>query len=75
MKSTVQARFDPRALAALERVVERLGWRPARMVREGIRLLAAYYRELPRSVVGMGRFASGLPDLGCNKERMRGLGR
>lgn len=76
MKATVQARLDREAQLALERMVSRLGWSPSRVVREGLRLLAACHGS-PRGkkVFGAGRFASGLPDLGSNKKHLRGFGR
>jgi len=75
MKANVQARLDRRSQAALELVVRRLGWSPSRVVREGVHLLAACY-GLPsgKRVIGVGRFASGLPDLGSNKKHLRGFG-
>jgi hypothetical protein len=76
MKTTVQARLDRRAQVALARLVRHLGWSPSRVVREGLRLLAACYgRPSRRRVVGVGRYASGLPDLGSNKKRLEGFGR
>ena len=76
MKANVQARLDRRSQIALERLERRLGWSPSRVVREGVHLLAACY-AVPSAnrVIGVGRFASGLPDLGSNKEHLRGFGR
>jgi len=76
MKTTVQARLDRRSRLVLERLVEHLGWSPSRVVREGLRLLAACYGKPSRKrVVGIGRFASGLSDLGSSKQRLEGFGR
>jgi hypothetical protein len=76
MKSSVQARLDRQSQAALERLVKHLGWSPSKVVREGVRLLAACYgTPSQRKVVGIGRFASGLPDLGSHKKHMEGFGR
>lgn len=75
MKATVQARLDREAQLALERMVSRLGWSPSRVVREGLRLLAACQGSAQgKKVVGAGRFASGIPDLGSNKKHLRGFG-
>jgi hypothetical protein len=75
MKTTVQARLDRRSQAALERLARRTGWSPSRVVREGVHLLAACY-DFPsaKRVIGVGRFASGLPDLASNKKHLRGFG-
>jgi hypothetical protein len=59
----------------LEHLVRHLGWSPSRVVREGLQLLAVYYgRPAPKRVLGVGRFASGLSDLGSNKKRLDGFG-
>ena len=75
MRTTVQARLDRRAQVALERLARRTGWSPSRVVREGVHLLAACYGFPPaKRVIGVGRFASGLPDLASNKKHLRGFG-
>ena len=75
MKANVQARLDRRSQAALERLMHRTGWSPLRIVREGVHLLAACYRvPSARRVIGVGRFASGLPDLASNKKHLKGFG-
>ena len=75
MKSNVQARLDHESQLALDELVHRLGWSPSRVVREGLRLLAACYgKPSTKKVVGIGRFASGVPDLGSNKKHLRGFG-
>jgi hypothetical protein len=75
MKTTVQARLDPGSRAALERLVRRTGWSPSRVVREGVRLLAACHgARSSKRVIGVGRFASGLLDLASNKKHLRGFG-
>jgi len=76
MKANVQARLDRRSQVALERLVRRLGWSPSRVVREGVHLLAACCGgPSTHRVIGVGRFVSGLPDLGSNKKHLRGFGR
>jgi hypothetical protein len=76
MKAVVQARLDRRSQAALERLVKHLGWSPSKVVREGVRLVEACYgTPSQRKVVGVGRFASSIPDLGSNKRRLEGFGK
>ena len=76
MAETVQARLDRESRQKLDRLVRRLGWSPSKVVREGIRLLAACQtQEAPKRIIGLGRFSSGVPDLGSNKARMKGFGR
>ena len=75
MKPNVQARLDRRSQLALEELVRRLGWSPSRVV-PGLRLLAACYgRPSNKRVIGIGRFASQVPDLASNKKHLRGFGR
>ncbi|MGD0696577.1 MAG: hypothetical protein ABSB82_17290 [Terriglobia bacterium] len=76
MKAKIQARLDSRSQAAVKRLTRRLGWNPSRVVREGLRLLDACYGAPARDrVIGVGRFDSGLPDLGSNKKHLEGFGR
>ncbi len=76
VKANVQARLDRRSQMAIEELVRRLGWSPSRVVREGIRLLAACYGKPSRKrVIGVGCFASQVADLGSNKEHLQGFGR
>ena len=76
MKANVQARLDREAQAALESLVRRLDWSPSRVLREGLRLLAACYGTTSsRKLVGIGRFASDVSDLGSNKQHLKGFGR
>jgi hypothetical protein len=54
--------------------VDQLGVSPSTVVREGIRLLAASQPK-SRKIAGLGKFASGIPDLGSNKKHLKGFGR
>ena len=57
-------------------LVRELGWTPSQVVREGLRALeASYLRRKKRGVIGLGRFCSGVPDLGSNKKHLCGFGR
>lgn len=76
MASTIQARLDGSAQKALAKLVKQLGWSPSKAVREGLKLLAAcHLHHGKRKIVGQGKFASGIPDLGSNKGHLRGFGR
>lgn len=76
MKPNVQARLDRQSQVALGELVRRLGWSPSRVVREGLRLLyACYGRPSRKRVIGIGRFASQVRDLGSNKKHLQGFGR
>jgi len=78
MGSSIQARLDQQSEKTLKRLVGRLGWSPSRVVREGLRLLAACHLATGKScrkVIGLGQFDSGTADLGSNKAHLEGFGR
>jgi hypothetical protein len=75
MKATVQARLDEETQAALERL-RRRGMKPSEIVREGIHLLAQRYEsDAPITIIGLGKYDSGLTDLGSNKKHLANYGR
>jgi hypothetical protein len=75
VKAIVQARLDDDAQKALENLVRRLRWSPSKVVREGIRLLAASHPGSGHpKIVGLGKFSSGRADLGSNKKHLQGFG-
>jgi hypothetical protein len=71
---TVQARLDAQTEKTLEQLVDRLGVSPSIVVREAIRLFAASQPQT-REIAGLGKFSSGISDLGSNKKHLRGFGR
>src|SRR5579872_6240789 len=76
VRSAIQARLDDRSQKRLTLLVRELGWSPSRVVREGLRVLeATYLRKKKRGIVGLGKFSSGVPDLGSNKKHLRGFGK
>jgi hypothetical protein len=70
----VQARLDADTEKTLARLVDQLGVSPSMVVREGIRVLAASQPKT-RKIAGLGKFSSGIPDLGSSKKHLRGFGR
>jgi len=76
MRSVIQARLDGRSKRRLIMLTRELGWSPSQVVREGLRILeATYVRRKKRGIIGVGKFSSGIPDLGSNKKHLRGFGR
>jgi hypothetical protein len=76
MPVSVQARLDPETHRVLNRLVRRLGMSPSALVREGIRLLAACQpAPAEKKIIGLGKFRSGISDLGSNKRHLKGFGR
>ncbi len=75
MKETIQARLSSSDRQILARLARNLGWSPSKIVREGLRLLAASHPSgTRRRIVGLGKFSSGVGDLGSNKKYLKGFG-
>ena len=75
MRPTVQARLDATSRRDLAQLVQSLGWSPSRVVREALRRLASAHSLPGRPrVAGLGKFSSGVPDLGSNKKHLKGFG-
>jgi hypothetical protein len=76
MRAAVQARLDERSRRRLEGLVRELGWSPSKVVREGLRVLeATRMARKEQRIIGLGKFRSGLADLGSNKKHLRKFGR
>jgi hypothetical protein len=76
MRFAIQARLDDRSRKRLAVLVQELGWTPSQVVREGLRILeASHMRRKKLGVVGLGKFRSGVSDLGSNKKHLRNFGR
>jgi hypothetical protein len=75
MKAALQARLSAEEQRIVARLVDKLGWSPSRIVREGLRLVAASHPPAAQRIAGLGQFSSGKPDLGSNKKHLKGFGR
>jgi hypothetical protein len=67
--------LDSDSQRLLERLAGDLGWSPSRVVQEALRLLGACHGRPPRKIVGMGKFRSGVGNLGSSKARLKNFGR
>jgi len=75
MRSTVQARLDAGSRRDLAQLVQSLGWSPSQVVREALRRMASSQLPARRPrVTGMGKFSSGVSDLGSNKRHLKDFG-
>jgi len=74
MNPTIQVRFSAEEQRALAKLSRELGWSPSRIVREGLRLVAASRSAAGHRIAGLGQFASGEPDLGSNNKHLKGFG-
>jgi hypothetical protein len=76
MDSVVCARVGPEAKKLLEQLVVRSGWSSSNVVRQALRLFAGTRSGSGvRKIAGVGKFCSGIPDLGSNKKHLAGFGR
>jgi hypothetical protein len=75
MRPTTQVPLDPDSQRLLERLARDLGWSPSRVLQEALWLLAACYGQSRRKIAGMGKFRSGVHDLGSNKAHLKNFGR
>lgn len=75
MRPTVQARLDAASRRDLAQLTRSLGWSPSEVVREALHRMASSHLPAGRPrVAGMGKFSSGVPDLGSNKKHLNGFG-
>lgn len=78
MSAAVHARLDPDTQRILQRLKRRYGWSDSEVVRRGIRTVGETQLSQQgqrRRIAGLGRFVSGIADLGSNKEHLSGFGR
>ena len=78
MSTIVHARLDEHTRKIMRRLQRRHGWNDSEVVRQGIRALseaALAPAERTRRIEGLGKFASGVTDLGSDKKHLRDFGR
>ncbi len=76
MAKLVQARLDDETDELLKELRKRTGLSDSELVRRGVRSLAdALPAPAGVHVIGVGRFSSGVRDLGSNKTHLAGFGR
>lgn len=78
MTDIVHARLDAHTRQIMRRLKHRYGWSDSEVVRQGIRALSETEltpQDRRDQIVGLGKFKSGVPDLGSNKEHLRRFGR
>jgi hypothetical protein len=76
MAKVVQARLDDETDRILKDLRRRTGLSDSELVRRGVRSLAALSQPASSvRFVGIGRFSSGIRDLGSNQAHLDGFGR
>lgn len=76
MGTTVQARLDPKAQAALKRLLRANGWTTSQALRECVVRVYEQTAAKPRPrLIGIGCVDFGPGDLATNKKHMEGFGK
>jgi hypothetical protein len=75
MGALIHARLDEAAERQLARLRKATGLTDSELVRQGLQALVALPLRGKRTIVGIGAFESGKPDLGSNRTHLRGFGR
>lgn len=78
MADIVHARLDAHTRQIMRQLKRRYGWTDSEVVRQGIRALSESESTPPDrrdQIVGLGKFESGIADLGSNKDHLRRFGR
>jgi hypothetical protein len=76
MSTIIHARLDSDTDSLRNELQKQFGWSDSQIVREGIKSLSALMRSSgKRKIVGLGKFESGVSDLGSNKKHLREFGR
>jgi hypothetical protein len=76
MSTVIHARLDADTDSLRSALQKQLGWSDSQIVREGIKALSSLIRTSgKRKIVGMGRFESGVSDLGSDKKHLEGFGK
>lgn len=76
MASIIHARLDDDTDSLRTALQKQLGWSDSQIVREGIKSLSMLVRKQgQRKIVGLGKFSSGIDDLGSNKKHLQGFGK
>ena len=72
----IHARIDAETEKLLAELRRRMGWSDSKLIREGIKALdVLLVPQRPRKIVGLGKFRSGIADLGTNPDHLKGFGR
>jgi len=76
MPRVIHARIDKETEQLLGNLERWLGWNYSKIIREGILALnELHVPKYSRQIVGLGQFRSKVPDLGSNKDHLKGFGK
>ncbi len=75
MSDTIHARLDEQTCTVRDQLQQQYGWNDSQIVREGIKALSYLVAGgRKRKIVGLGKFESGVKDLGSNERHLEGFG-
>jgi hypothetical protein len=75
MSRVIHVRLDSQTEEMFDRIKRRLGWSNSKIIQEGIKAMSGLIGSgCSRTIIGLGRFHSGIRDLGSNEDHMRGFG-
>jgi hypothetical protein len=76
MAKTARARLDDETEALLKALSRATGQSESELIRMGLESLSEKLARKRRNrIIGLGKFASGVRDLGSNKRRLTGFGK
>ena len=76
MSRIVHARLNEDSQKMMNRLRRRMGWHDSKIIRQGLKALTELtFAAAPKRIIGLGKFKSGISDLGSNKTHLRGFGR
>jgi hypothetical protein len=75
MKTTARVALDRDSQHQLRRLARDLGWSHSRVLQEALRLLGSCHGQPQRKITGVGKFRSGVRNLGSSKARLKNFGR
>jgi hypothetical protein len=76
MASLIHARLDDDTDLLRSALQAQLGWSDSQIVREGIKSLSSLVKKSgKRKIIGLGKFKSGISDLGSSKKHLKGFGK
>lgn len=73
---TISARIDAKTYETLQQFKQQEGWNFSRVIRDAIQFFAINKNQkAKRKIIGLGQFASHIPDLGSNKKHLNEFGK
>ncbi len=76
MEKMIHARLDQESYDLITKLRRNTNWNDSEIVRNGIKALAeSYISPKKKKIIGVGKFSSGVNDLGSNKKHLKDFGK